>query len=110
MTARCLTVAGFFFLAAGPALPGADGPAVVSHIPRQEIQSSAIKAIGYSKRRHIFEVQFNNGSTYRYLDVTPDVYRALLAAESKARYYDRNIRGHYRSLRVRARANDQPPT
>jgi KTSC domain len=77
---------------------------VISHIPRARVGSNAIASIGYSKRRHILEIEFANGAVYRYLEVAPSVYRDLIAAESKARYYDANIKGNYRSVRVRPRA------
>jgi KTSC domain len=80
---------------------------IVSHIPRQPVDSTAIAKVGYSKRRHILEIEFVNGAVYRYLDVTPAVYRDLMSAESKARFYDLNIRGHYRSVLVRSRQKEQ---
>src|SRR5437899_3901709 len=80
---------------------------VVSHIPRQRVESTAIAAIGYSKRRHILEIQFVNGAIYRYLDVPSSVHRDLMSAESKARFYDSNIRRHYRSVLVRPRHVNQ---
>ncbi len=46
--------------------------AIVSHIPRQPVESSAIAKIGYSKRRHILEIEFVNGAVYRYLNVPID--------------------------------------
>jgi KTSC domain len=73
------------------------------HIPRAPVQSSAIAAVGYSKRSHVLEIEFVNGAIYRYLDVPPDVYHDLLAAKSKARFYDQNIRAKYRSVHVRPR-------
>ena len=76
-------------------------PVVISHIPHHPIQSTAIAAIGYSKRRHILEIEFVNGAVYRYLDITPEVYRELMIADSKTRYYDFNIRGSYASIRIR---------
>ena len=82
---------------------------IVSHIPRQPVQSSAIAKIGYSKRRHILEIEFVNGAIYRYLDVPSAVYRDLISAESKARFYDSNIKGHYRSVRVRSQEKEQVP-
>ena len=82
--------------------PSATPSHVASRIPRQPVQSSAIAKIGYSKRRHILEIEFVNGAVYRYLDVPPRVYRDLMFAESKARFYDSNIRGHYRSVLVRS--------
>ena len=81
---------------------------ITSHIPRQEVQSSAIAKIGYSKRRHILEIEFVNGAVYRYFDVLLSVYRDLVSAESKARFYDSNIRKHYRSALVRQRRNHEP--
>jgi hypothetical protein len=80
-----------------------ESSAITSHIPRQRVQSSALASIGYSKRLHILEIEFANGAVYRYFEIAPSVYRELMAAESKARYYDTNIKGKYGSLRVRPR-------
>jgi hypothetical protein len=76
---------------------------ITSHIPRQRVESTAIAAVGYSKRRHVLEIEFVNGAIYRYVDVPPTVHRDLMSAESKARFYDSNIKGHYRSVLVRPR-------
>src|SRR5437870_11178988 len=83
--------------------PSAAPNHVVSRIPRQPVQSTAIAKIGYSKRRHSLEIEFVNGAVYRYLGVPPAVYRDLLGAKSKAHFYDQNIRGKYRSVHVRTR-------
>ena len=80
---------------------------IVSHIPRQAVESSAIAKIGYSKHRHILEIEFVNGAIYRYLEVAPAVYRDLMSAESKARFYDGNVKGRYHSIRVRAPQKEQ---
>jgi len=66
-----------------------------------------IAAVGYSKRRHILEIEFVNGAVYRYVDVPAAVYRDLMSAESTARFYDSNIRKHYRSVVVRPRHREQ---
>ena len=76
---------------------------ITSRIPRQAVQSTAIAKIGYSKPRHILEIEFVNGAVYRYFDVPLSVYGDLMSAESKARFYDSNIKKHYRSVVVRAR-------
>jgi KTSC domain len=76
---------------------------ITSRILRQSVQSSAIAKVGYSKRRHILEIEFVNGAVYRYFDVPLLVYRELMSAESKARFYDSNIKRHYRSGLVRQR-------
>jgi hypothetical protein len=82
-------------------------PRIISHIPRQPVESTALAAVGYSKRHHILEIKFMNEAVYRYLDVAPSVYRDLMSAESKTRYYNMNIKGNYRSLRVRPRRKEQ---
>src|SRR5882724_6345330 len=80
---------------------------IVSRILRQPVGSTAIAKIGYSKRRHILEIEFVNGAIYRYLDVPVTVYRDLMLAESKTGHYDSNIRRHYRSVLVRSRQNQR---
>jgi hypothetical protein len=80
---------------------------ITSRIPRQSVQSSAIAKVGYSKRRHILEIEFVNGAVYRYFDIPLSVYRDLMSAESKARFYDSNIRKHYRSILIRPRQKEQ---
>jgi hypothetical protein len=74
---------------------------IISHIPRQPVQSTVIAKIGYSKRLQILEIEFLNGAIYRYVGVPRSIYHHLIAARSKARYYHENIRGKYRSFRVR---------
>ena len=88
---------------------------IISHISREPVQSSAIAKLGYSKRRHILEIEFVNGAVYRYFDLPFSVYRDLISADSKARFYDSNIRKHYHSVLVQPRekeqaANGQPIT
>ena len=81
---------------------GAAEPALIrSHIRREPLASTALATAGYSKRLHIMEIEFCNGAVYRYLDVPEIVYRDFMTAESKAQYYDWNIKGHYRALRLR---------
>jgi hypothetical protein len=94
-------------LAVAWAEPSPTPSQIISHIPRQPVQSSAIAKIGYSKRRHILEIEFVNGAVYRYLDVPATVYRDLMSAESKAHFYDSNIRRHYRSVLIRSRQKEQ---
>ena len=77
---------------------------IVSRIKRIPVESSALATIGYSRRLRALEVEFRNGAIYRYLDVEPKLYKALLNAPSKTRFYDHNIRRKYRSLHVRRRA------
>jgi hypothetical protein len=90
--------------------PSATPSQIISRIPRQPVQSSAIAKVGYSKRRHILEIEFVNGAAYRYLEVPLAVYRDLMSSESKARFYDSNIRGHFRSVLVRSQQTERGST
>jgi hypothetical protein len=85
-----------------------DSHRIVSHLARQPVHSTAIAKIGYSKRRHILEIEFVNGAVYRYFDIPLSVHRDLMSAESKARFYDSKIRKHYRSVLVRQRQKQEP--
>ena len=76
-------------------------PPIVSRIKRFPVESSALAAVGYSKKLRALEIEFRNGAIYRYLEVKPSVYEELLNAPSKARFYDQNIRRKYRSFHVR---------
>jgi hypothetical protein len=82
---------------------------VVFRIPRQPVQSTAVAKVGYSKRRHILEIEFLNGAVYRYLDVPPAIYRGLMSAGSKAQFYDFNVKGRYRSIPIRPLQKQQVP-
>jgi hypothetical protein len=59
------------------------------------VDSSSIAAIGYSATERALWVQFVSGRTYRYSDVPQATYEELLRAESKGRYFNREIRNAY---------------
>ena len=84
-----------------------ESDAIISHIPRERVESSGLASVGYSKRRHVLEIEFTNGSVYRYVDVPPSVYRDLLSTDSKTGYYASRIKKNYRSIRVRPRIKDK---
>ena len=101
-----LLATGYLLVASFPfAIAAEQGSAIgiVSRIQRQPVESRALAAVGYSRRLRALEVEFRRGGTYRYLDVPAAVYRDLLGADSKAGFYNRNIRGKYRSVYVRPR-------
>lgn len=102
---RCPPIAlAILFLLSLAAHADPPSPAIVSRIKRQPVESTALATVGYSRKLRALEIEFRNGAIYRYLDVEPGVYVALLEAPSKARFYDVNIRRKYRSLHVRRRA------
>src|SRR4051812_9273086 len=75
---------------------------IVSHVHRQAVESSAVAAVGYSKRLHALEIEFRDGLIYRYTDVPANVYQQFISAESKARFYNLNVKGKFHCLRVRS--------
>ncbi len=76
---------------------------IVSRIERHPVESRALATVGYSRRLRALEVEFRRGGTYRYLNVPRSVYDALLTAQSKAGFYNQNVRGKYKSVYVRPR-------
>jgi len=69
-------------------------------LQRLPVDSSSLASIGYSAAERVLEVEFRHGAVYRYLKVAPETYEALLAADSKGRYFNDAIRGHHPFLRV----------
>jgi hypothetical protein len=103
-----IAFAAIFFFAAtslqADPTPAPKPAGIVSRIKRIPVESSVLATVGYSRRLRALEVEFRNGAIYRYLEVEPKLYKALINAPSKARFYDHNIRRKYRSLHVRRRA------
>src|SRR5690348_4515312 len=50
------------------------------------VESSCIDSVGYENE--VLEVRFGNGGVYRYFEVPAQLYRQLLAAESKGRFFN----------------------
>lgn len=64
-------------------------------------ESSMLYAAGYDPKTQTLEIVFNSGGIYRYVDVPPDIYAGLLAAESKGRYMWVNVLNLYPYERLR---------
>ncbi len=69
-------------------------------INRQAVKSSSLASAGYAPVAQILEVEFRNGRVYRYFGVPPEAYKQFLSAESRGRYLNRFIKGHYRYVRI----------
>lgn len=65
---------------------------------RTPIISSTLKSVGYEEG--VLEVEFADGSVYRYLDVPDHEAKAFIASESKGHHFVAFIRGRYEFLRV----------
>ena len=62
---------------------------------RQRVDSSAISSMGYDARSSTLEVEFRSGAVYDYHGVPPKVWKDLLGAPSKGRFFSRSLRGRY---------------
>ena len=54
--------------------------------------SSALHCVDYDRSRQALTVVFNDGTSYRYSAVPEHVYDCLLAAPSKGRFFNIEIR------------------
>ncbi len=68
---------------------------------RKPIESSMISSVGYDPVSEILEVEFNSGGVYQYGEVSEDIYRELMGAESKGQYFHAHILDQYPDVRVR---------
>ena len=99
---RSLAVAFLIFaVALGRSFGVEPGDPIDTNIARVPVESSALASVGYSRHLQVLEVEFRNGSVYRYVDVPETVFHELMDAPSKAGYYNSNIRGRYRAFHVK---------
>jgi hypothetical protein len=61
-------------------------------VKRRHVFSSNIRSVGYDPQTAVLEVKFHNNRVYQYLDVPPEEFDALMAAESKGRFLNRVIK------------------
>jgi hypothetical protein len=63
------------------------------------VTSSMMDAVDYDADTHRLRIRFESGGWYSYRDVPAAVFRALLEAPSKGRFFHDRIDGHYRYVR-----------
>ncbi len=66
---------------------------------RTAVDSTTMRSVGYDSAQQILEVEFTSGAVYQYLEVPATVFDELMAAESKGRYFNQEIRDDYTALR-----------
>ena len=64
------------------------------------VESEMLVAAGYDDKSCMLQVVFTTGETYRYKEVPFDQFEALMSAESKGRFMQKHIIGHYEYERV----------
>lgn len=55
-------------------------------------QSSAIQTLWYSNEKQELIVQYKDGGQYRYKEVTPSEWQALIESDSKGKFITENIK------------------
>jgi hypothetical protein len=67
---------------------------------RTPVASTNLRAIGYDSDGQTLEVEFTNGSVYRYSGVPQDRYDALMSASSVGSYFNANIKNSYSYVKL----------
>lgn len=57
--------------------------------------SSNVAAFRYDRDTDTLQVDFQDGSTYEYLNVSPATHRGFQASLSKGEFFARHIKGRY---------------
>lgn len=69
---------------------------------RVHLNSSTLAAAAYDPILAQLELDFRDGSRYVYSGVEPAIFRELVCADSKGRYFNRYIRGHFPHVKMPA--------
>lgn len=62
-------------------------------------QSSNVAGFSYDVDNQVLTVEFNSGSRYDYYDVPEHIFEGMKTVDSKGRYLNAEIKGHYRYAR-----------
>ena len=73
---------------------------MVNALEWERLESSVIASAAYRAGARQLYLQFHKGDIYRYLECPRSVYKALLSAESKGRYFAQHIRNGFGCERV----------
>ncbi|MCW6035808.1 lysine--tRNA ligase [Spirulina subsalsa FACHB-351] len=80
-----------------------DAPSIrdVIAFPLLKSTSAAVKAFDYDEEKKILQVEFNNGSIYKYNDVPKTVYQEMKTTPSVGQFFNSQIREVYGFDRVK---------
>lgn len=67
---------------------------------RTPVSSETIRSVGYDTDSSILEIEFNNSGVYQYADVPESEFGSLMAADSKGKYFNRNIKTRYSCVKL----------
>ena len=66
------------------------------------VNSTLLASMSYEAGAALLQLEFRDGSLYRYFGVPADIYEGLLAANSKGVYFNRRIRGSFQYALLRS--------
>ena len=66
-----------------------------SEIDREPVKSTSVASVGYNDLSGTLEIEFRNGSVYRYYDVPEQIYRDLIAASSLGRFINKKVKPYF---------------
>jgi hypothetical protein len=61
---------------------------------------SNLRSVRYHAEEQVLEVEFHAGGLCQYYGVPAEVYQALLAAEARDEYFEKNIRFRFRHRHI----------
>lgn len=65
---------------------------------RESVTSSNISSIGYDAKTCTLEIEFKHMGVYQYYNVPNSVYKELMGAESKGKYFAQYIKNGYKKI------------
>ena len=63
---------------------------------RLPVESTMLASAAYCPNRTLLDLEFRDGTLYRFFDVPPACFQQLMTSDSKGAYFNRNIRNHFR--------------
>ena len=69
-------------------------------VQRYSVASSNLASVGYDPATQTLEIEFLSRSVYQYYNVPENIYRQLMAAGSKGKFFHQYIRNVYPYSRV----------
>lgn len=67
---------------------------------RTKVKSSHILSVGYDSTSRTLEVEFHNGSVYRYSNVSPQKFSAFANSDSLGEYLAKRIKPDHKARKV----------
>jgi len=64
------------------------------------VDSSMMDSIRYDEDSMTLEIEFKGGRVYQYFDVPIQIFEGLRGADSHGKFFNAQIKGHYRYARV----------